>query len=51
MFGSFGSTTIRPMWKLFSRPTFTQVLPASVDLYTPSPQYVLREAVCSPVPT
>src|SRR6266496_2104554 len=31
--------TMRPMARVSARPIFVQLLPPSVDLYTPSPQY------------
>src|SRR6266851_291926 len=43
--------TIRPMWRVASSPIFFQVLPASRDLYAPSPQEELCLLLDSPVPT
>src|SRR5260370_16188077 len=42
---------MRPTWCDSFRPTCAQVLPPSVDLYTPSPQETLLRALASPVPT
>ena len=45
-----GSITILPICSEVSSPTRFQVLPASVDLYTPSPKCALRWLWFSPVP-
>ena len=51
MFGSFGWTTMRPMlWVSFS-PTYSNVLPALIDLKTPAPNEELWRLFASPVPT
>src|SRR5258706_14183776 len=39
------------MWCVSVRPTPSHVLPASIDLWTPSPASELREVNASPVPT
>src|SRR6185437_12673447 len=52
LFGSRGLITMREMRPVSVRPMCCQVLPASVDLYTPSPQMSLgRMNQRSPVPT
>src|SRR5437764_8257660 len=50
--GFVGSTAIRPNALVFRRPVFTQLLPPSVDRYTPSPPYVTLPppGFASPVP-
>src|SRR6266705_2909750 len=49
--GPVGWMTMRPMARVSPRPIFVQLLPPSVDLYTPSPQYWERRLFFSPVPT
>src|SRR5262245_46837986 len=44
--------TMRPMWCVSRRSSmWAQVLPPSVDLYSPSPQETLLRGLASPVPT
>jgi hypothetical protein len=51
MFASFGCTTMRAMLCVSFSPMNFQVLPASVDLYTPPPNDELWRLFGSPVPT
>src|SRR5579871_893054 len=51
MLGFLGWTLMRPVWKVFLSPMFFQVLPPSVDLYTPSPYETELRGLFSPVPT
>src|SRR5437016_4481000 len=51
MLGSLGWTLMRPIWKDFLRLMFFQVLPPSVDLYTPSPYDTEFRGLASPAPT
>src|SRR3954471_23375901 len=46
-----GSITMRAMCSDSLRPVFVQLLPPSIDLYTPSPYATTRCALFSPVPT
>src|SRR5262249_37770255 len=46
-----GSMTIWPMCSDAASPARCHVLPASVDLYTPSPKWALRWLAFSPVPS
>ena len=39
------------MWRVAASPRCVQVLPASVERYTPLPHDVLWRLFCSPVPT
>src|SRR5579864_3531894 len=50
MLALVGSMRIFEMASECSKPTFVQVLPASVDLYTPSPGWMLPRMHDSPVP-
>jgi hypothetical protein len=50
MSGFFASTSTLGMKKLFSRPVFVHVLPASVDFQTPLPCVLDRACIGSPVP-
>src|SRR5256885_17026830 len=49
--GFFGSTTMRAILSLLSRPILVQCSPASSDLYMPSPIDALFRGFSSPVPT
>src|SRR5947209_1041126 len=51
MSGFVGWMTIRPMWWLSGSPIAVQLLPPSIDLYTPSPHETLLRGFASPVPT
>ena len=51
MFGFVGCTTTRAIDWVSFRPMLTNVLPASVDLYIPSPNDELCLLFGSPVPT
>src|SRR5215831_9328818 len=51
MSGFCGWIRILPMRPAFGRPTCCHVLPASVDLYTPSPNETLPRGHADPVPT
>src|SRR5712671_4497975 len=51
MSGFFGFTIKRPMARVSPSPTDFQVLPASMDLYTPFPPTMLPRMQASPVPT
>src|SRR5215471_2185943 len=50
MFGSFGSSTTRPMERVSCRPRYVHVSPPSVERYTPPPHDELCRLFCSPVP-
>ncbi len=50
-FASFGSTMILPICWLSARPMCVQLLPASLDLYMPSPCEMSERMSASPVPT
>src|ERR1700689_4773304 len=49
--GFVGSITIRPMLCVSSRPTWVQLRPPSIDLYTPLPHDELWRLFGSPLPT
>ena len=51
MSGFCGWILMRPMRPAFSMPTCVHVLPASDDLYTPSPLETLPRGSAEPVPT
>ncbi len=51
MSGFSGWMRTRAIWRVSRRPTFFQVRPPSVDLYTPSPCETLPRIGASPVPT
>src|SRR2546428_5303350 len=46
-----GCTRTRAIWRVSSSPTCFHVLPASVDLYTPSPCETFPRMGDSPIPT
>jgi hypothetical protein len=50
MFGFVGWMRIFEMFSASRKPTCVQVLPASVDLYTPSPAMMLPRMQVSPMP-
>src|SRR5437588_6980222 len=50
-FGSRGWTRTFEMWRVSARPRCHQVLPASVERYTPSPCDTLPRIQLSPMPT
>src|ERR1017187_3912994 len=50
MFGFVGWMRMREIASEFAKPMFVQVLPASVDLYAPSPGWISPRMHDSPVP-
>src|SRR5690242_19200854 len=51
MSGLAGSTMTAPICRLSRSPAWLQLLPPSLDLYTPSPQVMFPRGAASPVPT